>query len=243
MLSPCLLTSRPASSTTAALVGTGSTPWTSWATTGPLCATRRTGIQAKTGESKYTDGPEEEPLSSSGEAARQGEHVCQSLSTRTPWHSTRHWDITVGNVHFLHLLHFCCSQWHYAQWPCWERQGTLHFKHSSRLVARQRDGSQPVKKWMKMPFFFLFFVYMCCIVKSNHASLIAVHWQMPYSAFNFLFFPPFPSPSPSPSWHLFFPVQANWCFLLWELNVGLHLTSRISDIFTQFFTNLYTQRF
>lgn len=51
---------------------------------------------------------------------------------------------------------------------------------------------------------------MCCIVKSNHASLIAVHWQTPYSAFKFLF----PPPPPTPSWHQFFPVQANWCFLL-----------------------------
>lgn len=63
-----------------------------------------------------------------GEAARQGEHVCQTpLSTRAPWHSTRHWGYHCRKCSLLHLLHFCCcSQWHYAQWPCWERQGALH---------------------------------------------------------------------------------------------------------------------
>lgn len=92
----------------------------------------------------------------------------------------------------------------------------------------------------KCHFFFLF-VYMCCIVKSNHASLIAVHWQMPYSAFNFLFFSP--PPSPTPSWRPFFLCKPAGVSYFWELNVGLHLTSRISDIFTQFFTNLYTNGF
>lgn len=42
-----LLSLRPASSTTAAPAGTGSTPWTSWATTGPSCATRRTETPAR----------------------------------------------------------------------------------------------------------------------------------------------------------------------------------------------------
>lgn len=152
-----------------------------------------------------------------GKAARQGEHVCQTpLSTRAPWHSTRHWGyITVENVHFCTCYIFAVVH-----------SGTMHsdligrdrgpftLMHFPRLVARQKDGSQPkVKKWTKMPFLFSFFVYMCCIVKSNHASLIAVHWQMPYSAFKFLFFPPPPS-LPYPQLASVFPVQANWCFLL-----------------------------
>lgn len=92
---------------------------------------------------------------------------------------------------------------------------------------------------------FFLFVYMCCIVKSNHASLIAVHWQMPYSAFKFLFnFFFFPSlPPPTPSWCPFIQCKPTGVSYFWELNVGLHLTSRVSDIFTQFFTNLYTNGF
>lgn len=94
-------------------------------------------------------------------------------------------------------------------------KGPFTLMHFPRLVARQKDGSQPkVKKWMKMPFLFFLFVYMCCIVKSNHASLIAVHWQMPYSAFKFLFSPPPSLPPLPPVGVRFFPVQANWCFLL-----------------------------
>lgn len=91
--------------------------------------------------------------------------------------------------------------------------------------------------FFKKNFFFL--VYMCCIVKSNHASLIAVHWQTPYSAFKFLF-PPLPLPPVGISFFLCKPTGVSY---FWELNVGLHLTSRISDIFTQFFTNLYTNGF
>lgn len=179
-------------------------------------------------------------------AARQGEHVCRAaLSMRAPWHSTRHWGYHCRKCSLLHLLHFCCcSQWHYAQWPYWDRQGALHTYAFSRLVARQKDGSQPNVKWMKMqvfffPFFF-FLVYMCCIVKSNHASLIAVHWQMPYSAFKFLFFFP---PSPTPSWCLFFPVQANWCFLLLGVECWASFNQSHFRHFTQFFTNLYTNGF
>lgn len=56
------LTRRPASSTTAAPAGTGSTPWTSWATTGPSCATRRTGTPARADESTHYEGLEEESL-------------------------------------------------------------------------------------------------------------------------------------------------------------------------------------
>lgn len=83
---------------------------------------------------------------------------------------------------------------------------------------------------------------MCCIVKSNHASLIAVHWQMPYSAFKFLVFPLLP-PAPYPGWHQCVLCRPAGVSYFWELNVGLHLTGRISDIFTQFFTNLYTNGF
>lgn len=59
---------------------------------------------------------------------------------------------------------------------------------------------------------------------------------------NFYFFPLLP-PSPTPSWHPFFLCKPTGVSYFWELNVGLHLTSRISDIFTQFFTNLYTNGF
>lgn len=193
-----LLPPRPASSTTAALAGTGSTPWTSWATTGPSCATRRTGTPARTDGSRHAGGPEEERPSRRGEATRQGEHVCRkSLSTRAPWHPTRHWGYHCRKCSLLHLLHFCCcSQWHYAQW-LWERQGALHtYAFSQNLWPDGKMGvSLRLRSGRKCHFFFLF-VYMCCIVKSNHASLIAVHWQMPYSAFKFLFspLPPFPNP-------------------------------------------------
>lgn len=71
--------------------------------------------------------------------------------------------------------------------------------------------------------------------------------KMPYSAFKllFIFLSLLPSLPPSPSsWRPSLPVQANRRFLRFrELNVGLHLTRRISDIFTQFFTNLYTNGF
>lgn len=93
--------------------------------------------------------------------------------------------------------------------------------------------------FFKKKLIFFFLVYMCCIVKSNHASLIAVHWQTPYSAFKFLF-PPLPLPPVGISFFLCKPTGVSY---FWELNVGLHLTSRISDIFTQFFTNLYTNGF
>lgn len=92
---------------------------------------------------------------------------------------------------------------------------------------------------MKNPIFpFFCFLYMCCIVKSNHASLIAIHGQTPYSAFKFLFFPsPFPVPPVGVRFFLCRPAGVSY---FCDLNVELHLTSRISDIFTQFFTNLYT---
>ena len=114
---------------------------------------------------------------------------------------------------------------------------------------REMGVSLRLRSGWKCHFFFLF-VYMCCIVKSNHASLIAVHWQMPYSAFKFLFFspsslppsPPFP-PTLPPVGIRFFLCRPTGVSYFWELNVGLHLTSRISDIFTQFFTNLYTNGF
>lgn len=78
--------------------------------------------------------------------------------------------------------------------------------------------------------------------KSHCRSLAKCH-TVPL---NFYFFcPSFPPSPPSPSsWHPSLPVQANRRFLRFrELNVGLHLTRRISDIFTQFFTNLYTNGF
>lgn len=117
---------------------------------------------------------------------------------RAPRHSTRHWDITVENVHFCTCYLFAVhSGTMHSDFGSDEGPFTLaFFFFPPRLVAR--DGSQPVvKKWMKNPISFFFcFLYMCCIVKSNHASLIAVHWQTPYSAFKFLFFslPPYPYP-------------------------------------------------
>ena len=157
-----------------------------------------------------------------------------SLGSRAPRHSTRHWGNHCRKCSLLHLLHFCCcSQWHYAQWPYWEK-GPFTLLHFPWLVARQRVGSLPkVKRWMKMPFSFLFsfLFYMCCIVTSYHASLIAVHWQMPYSAFKYLFVSPSSLPPSTLSWHLFFPVQANWCFLL----LGVECRASFQT-FLQFFT-------
>lgn len=190
--------SRPASSTTAAPAGTGSTPWTSWATTGPSCATRRTGTPARADGSKPSEGPEEEPPLFRGEAACQGEHVvppvprCEgtpALHQALGYHCRK--------CSLLHLLPFCCcSQWHYAQW-LWERRGALHTCISPPDLWPEMGVSLWLRSGWKIPFLFFFcFLYMCCIVRSNHASLIAVHWQTPYSAFKFLVFspPPFPYP-------------------------------------------------
>lgn len=53
---------RPASSTTAAPAGTGSTPWTSSATTGPSCATRRTETPARVESARAAKGLKEEEV-------------------------------------------------------------------------------------------------------------------------------------------------------------------------------------
>lgn len=203
--------SRPASSTTAAPAGTGSTPWTSWATTGPSCATRRTGTPARADASEPSEGPEEEPAHPRGCPPKSARVPDVPSGARAPRHSTRHWDITVENVHF-------CTCYLFAV-----HSGTMHSDFGSHKGPFTLAFPPPQDLWpemgvslwlrsgWKIPFLFFFFS-MCCIVKSNHASLIAVHWQTPYSAFKFLFFS-LPL-SRTPSWHPFFPVQASWCFLL-----------------------------
>jgi len=123
------------------------------------------GLQLEQMDQETLKGQRRSP-SERGKAARQGEHVCQtSLSTRTPWYSTRHWDITVENVHFCTCYIFAVVH-----------SGTMHsdlvgidkgpftLMHFPRLVARQNDGSQPkVKKWMKMPFLFCFSFLFTCV--------------------------------------------------------------------------------
>lgn len=158
--------SRPASSTTAAPAGTGSTPWTSWATTGPSCATRRTGTPARADGSKPSEGPEEEPPLFRGEAACRGEHVCRlSLGARAPRHYTRHWDITVENVHFCTCYLFAVVH-----------SGTMHSDFGSDEGPFTLAFSPPdlwpemgVSLWLrsgwKIPFLFFFFflVFFTCV--------------------------------------------------------------------------------
>lgn len=155
--------SRPASSTTAAPAGTGSTPWTSWATTGPSCATRRTGTPARADGSKPSEGPEEQPPLFRGEAACRGEHVCRlSLGARAPRHYTRHWDITVENVHFCTCYLFAVVH-----------SGTMHSDFGSdegpfTLAFPPPDlwPEMGVSLWLrsgwKIPFFF-FLVFFTCV--------------------------------------------------------------------------------
>lgn len=73
---------RLASSTTAAPAGTGSIPWTSWATTARWCATRRTGTPAKPKRCRRDSpeasvAPEERPVSAS--APTQERHFHQDF--------------------------------------------------------------------------------------------------------------------------------------------------------------------
>lgn len=98
--------------------------------------------------------------------------------------------ITVGNVHFLHLLYFCRSQLALCTVTLLgETRDRSLFQHFLKHLSQMK-----VKKWRKMPP--ICFWFTCCIVKSSHASLIAFHWQTPYSAFKFLV--------PSLSWLFFF---------------------------------------
>lgn len=164
------LSHRPASSTTAALAGTGSTPWTSWATTGPSCATRRTGTPARADGSKHSEGPEEEPLSTGWGCPPRRARVpdlpqyegTMALHQAQGYHCRK--------CSLLHLLHFCCSQWHYAQWPCWERQGALHTYAFSQTCGQTEMGvSLKLRSGRKCHFFF-FFLFCLHVLHSEEQS-------------------------------------------------------------------------
>lgn len=83
------------------------------------------------------------------------------VGPRAPRHSTRHWDITVENVHFCTCYLFAVVH-----------SGTMHsdfgsdegpFTHAffPPDLWPEMGGQPVVKKWMKNPISFCFFFCFC----------------------------------------------------------------------------------
>ena len=92
---------------------------------------------------------------------------------------TRHWG-EHWKCSLLHLLHFCCLLVH----SCTVTFTLMQFP---RLVARQKMGTSP--GFRRLNAFFFFLIYMCCILKSDRASLMADAIQCLYFFFLFFFHP------------------------------------------------------
>ena len=137
---------------------------------------------------------------------------------------TRHWG-EHWKCSLLHLLHFCCLLVH----SCTVTFTLMQFP---RLVARQKMGTSPGFRRLNAFFFFLN-LHVLHIEERPRKSHGRCH-TVPLLFFSFFFSPPVGC--------CFFLCKPTGVFYFGRW-VRLHLTSRISDIFTQFFTNLYTNGF